>query len=47
MHGSSKRLGMAGRDHDYTVNMAEQLIERIKALGLPADPAALSFGIRT
>ena len=34
---------MAGRDHDYTVNMAEQLIERIKALGLPADPAAFEL----
>ena len=34
---------MADRDHDYTVNMAEQAIERIKALGLPADPTAFEL----
>ena len=29
---------MAGRDHDYTLRLAEMAIERIKALSLPADP---------
>jgi diguanylate cyclase len=30
---------MTRRDHDYTVKMAELAIQRIKVLGLPADPA--------
>ncbi len=34
---------MTGRDHSYTVKMAEQAIERIKALGLPADPTGFEL----
>jgi len=29
---------MPGRDHDYTLCIAEMALERIKALSLPAGP---------
>ncbi len=34
---------MSNRDHRYTLQMAEQAIERIKALGLPADPTGFEL----
>jgi diguanylate cyclase len=33
---------MISREHEFTVRIAEEAIERIKALGLPADPIALT-----
>jgi diguanylate cyclase len=34
---------MSSRDHDYTLKVAQETLERIKALGLPADPAAFEL----
>ena len=34
---------MSSRDHDYTLKIAQETLERIEALGLPADPAAFEL----
>jgi diguanylate cyclase len=34
---------MTGRNHDYTFKIAEETLDRIKALGLPADPAGFEL----
>jgi diguanylate cyclase len=34
---------MSSRDHDYTLKIAHETLERIKALSLPADPAAFEL----
>ncbi len=34
---------MTGRDHDYTYKIAQEALDRIKALRLPADPAAFEL----
>lgn len=34
---------MSSRDHDYTLKIAQETLERIKALGLPADPAGFEL----
>ena len=34
---------MSNRDHHYTIGMAEQAIERIKVLRLPADPTGFEL----
>jgi diguanylate cyclase len=34
---------MVNRNHDYTLKVAQETLERIKALGLPADPAGFEL----
>jgi diguanylate cyclase len=34
---------MSSRDHDYTLKIAQETLERIEALGLPADPAGFEL----
>jgi diguanylate cyclase len=34
---------MVSRDHNYTFEIAQETLERIKALGLPADPASFEL----
>ncbi len=34
---------MSSRDHDYTLKIAQETLERIRALSLPADPAAFEL----